>query len=94
MAQYIKMTNGAVNVLVDVKDKATLQDKMADGFEAQLDKDGEVVLVDSSKLLSSEDAKVAEILNMVKTKTARKRATKKTATKDETDVDVITDDIE
>ena len=48
MAQYIKMTNGPVKVLVDVKDVATLNDKMEDGFYAELDKNGDVILVDST----------------------------------------------
>ena len=76
MAQYIKMSNGPVKVLVDVKDTATLQDKMEDGFYAELDNAGEVVLVDSTTLVSSKSDAVNEILNMVKTKQAKVAKTK------------------
>lgn len=76
MAQYIKMTNGPVKVLVDVKDVATLNDKMEDGFYAELDKQGEVVLVDSTSLVRSENTAVNEILNMVKSKQAQATKTK------------------
>ena len=76
MAQYIKMTNGPVKVLLDVKDVATLNDKMEDGFYAELDKQGEVVLVDSTSLVRSENTAVNEILNMVKSKQAQATKTK------------------
>ena len=76
MAQYIKMSNGPIKVLVDIKDTATLQDKMEDGFYAELDNDGNVVLVDSSTLVSSESDAVNEVLNMVKAKQAQLTKTK------------------
>ena len=79
MAQYIKMTNGPVKVLVDVKDMATLQDKMEDGFYAELDKNGEVVLVDSSELVRTENTAVSEILDMVKAKQVQTTKTKSLA---------------
>jgi len=79
MAQYIKMTNGPVKVLVDVKDMATLQDKMEDGFYAELDKNGEVVLVDSSELVRTENTAVSEILDMVKAKQVQATKTKSLA---------------
>lgn len=79
MAQYIKMTNGPVKVLVDVKDTATLQDKMVDGFYAELDKNGEVILVDSTSLVKSESDAVNEILNMVKAKQVQATKTKSLA---------------
>lgn len=82
MAQYIKMTNGPVNVLVDVKDVATLNDKMEDGFYAELDKNGEVILVDSTSLVKSDNDAVNEILNMVKAKQVRAKKTKNLAGKD------------
>ena len=70
------MSNGPVKVLVDIKDTATLQDKMEDGFYAELDNDGDVVLVDSSTLVSSESDAVNEVLNMVKAKQAQLTKTK------------------
>ena len=76
MAQYIKMTNGPVKVLVDVKDVATLNDKMEDGFYEELDKNGEVILVDSASLVKSENDAVNEILNMVKAKQVQATKTK------------------
>ena len=76
MAQYIKMTNGPVKVLVDVKDVATLNDKMEDGFYAELDKQGEVVLVDSTSLVRSENTAVNEIINMIKSKQEQATKTK------------------
>ena len=76
MAQYIKMSNGPVKVLVDIKDTATLQGKMEDGFYAELDNNGDVVLVDSSTLVSSESDAVNEVLNMVKAKQAQLTKTK------------------
>ena len=79
MAQYIKMTNGPIKVLVDVKDVATLNDKMEDGFYAELDKNGDVILVDSSSLVKSENDAVNEILNMVKAKQVKSKKTKRSA---------------
>ena len=76
MAQYIKMTNGPVKVLVDVKDVATLNDKMEDGFYAELDKNGDVILVDSTSLIKSESDAVNQILNMVKAKQVQATKTK------------------
>lgn len=76
MAQYIKMTNGCVKALVDVKDVATLNDKMCDGFYAELDGFGEVVLVDSSSLVKSDVGAVTEILEMVKAKQSQISKTK------------------
>ena len=70
------MSNGPIKVLVDIKDTATLQDKMEDGFYAELDNDGNVVLVDSSTLVSSESDAVNEVLNMVKAKQAQLTKTK------------------
>lgn len=81
MAQYIKMTNGAVKMLVDVKDVASLNDKMEDGFFAELDKYGDVVLVDSSELVRTDNTAVSEILDMVKSKQAKAVKTKSLAGK-------------
>lgn len=71
MAQYIKLTTGSVSMLVALEDTQTLQEKMADGFYAETDKDGEVVLVDSSELNSTEDSTVRELLDRVKGKKIR-----------------------
>ena len=79
MAQYIKMTNGPVKVLVDVKDVATLNDKIEDGFYTELDKNGEVILVDSTSLVRSENDAVNEILNTVKAKQVQATKTKSLA---------------
>lgn len=79
MAQYVKMTNGPVKILVDVKDVATIDDKMEDGFYAELDKNGEVILVDSTSLVKSENDAVNEILNMIKAKQAQATKTKSLA---------------
>lgn len=79
MAQYIKMTNGPIKVLVDVKDVATLNDKMEDGFYAELDKNGDIILVDSTSLVKSESDAVNEILNMVKAKQVKSKKTKRSA---------------
>ena len=77
MAQYVKMSNGPVKVLVDVKDAATLADKMNDGFFAEIDKDGDVVLIDSSTLVASENDAVNNVLNMIKSKQAKMNASSK-----------------
>ena len=66
MAKYIKMTNGAVTFLVNVTDVNEIEEKDRSGFKAELDKDGEVVLVDSSTLGGSENEKIANILESVK----------------------------
>jgi hypothetical protein len=81
MAQYIKMTNGPIKVLVDVKDVATLNDKMEDGFYAELDKNGDVILVDSTSLVKSDNDAVNEILNMVKAKQVKSTKTKRSSRK-------------
>lgn len=81
MAQYIKMTNGPIKVLVDVKDVATLNDKMEDGFYAELDKNGDVILVDSTSLIKSESDAVNQILNMVKAKQVKSTKTKRSSRK-------------
>lgn len=75
MAQYIKMTNGPVKLLVDVKDVAVINEKIEDGFHAELDKNGEIVIVDSSELVRSDNMAVNEILEMVKAKQASKNRT-------------------
>jgi hypothetical protein len=73
------MTNGPVKVLVDVKDVATLNDKIEDGFYTELDKNGEVILVDSTSLVRSENDAVNEILNTVKAKQVQATKTKSLA---------------
>lgn len=74
MAQYLKMTNGAASFLVDVKDTALINEKLNEQFYAQLDKDGDPVVIESDSLIKGENAAVNELLNMVKNKQSSKKS--------------------
>ena len=76
MAQYVKMTNGPVKLLVDIRDTATINDKLEDGFRAEWDNEGEVVLVDSSELMRSDNTRVNEVLDMIKLKQSKNKNNK------------------
>lgn len=73
MAQYLKMTNGAASFLVDVKDTSLINEKLNEQFYAQLDKDGDPVVIESDSLIKGENAAVNELLNMVKNKQSSKK---------------------
>lgn len=74
MAQYLKMTNGAASFLVDVKDTSLINEKLNEQFYAQLDKDGDPVVIESDSLIKGENAAVNELLNMVKNKQSSKKS--------------------
>lgn len=82
MAQYIKMTNGCVSVLADVKDTATMNDKIEDGFYVETDDNDDIILIESDTLVQSDNSEISQILERVKTKQSKCNRTKGLAERD------------
>lgn len=67
MATYIKMTNGAVKVLVDPQNKAVIDEWKEEGFYPELDKNNNFIFVESTDLITKdEDAETKEMLEALK----------------------------